>query len=246
MSPEDKARFDALEKANKDLMASVSTLTLKAALGELPADQKVYVSELKKADGTADDTAVTAFIKMSETDKAKALADAKAAKDRQSGDFSKALDEQIRTNPIVKELSTRLDTALGKLSEVEKGDQVAAFAKRATDIGLPAAHGEVMRKAFGGDKDAIKKHEEMLTALVKQGATSALFAEFGSSDHKPSGSAYEEIRQKAADLQKALANKGDTKSIQQCVSKVMNDPANAELVARNRTESLKKMGAIAA
>ncbi len=245
MTTEEKARMDALEKSNKELMGTVSKLALEKAVDKLPTDQAEYVAKkLKKADGTADDEAIAAFVKMTDEEKAKKLAEAKAEDERAAGNFDKSIDSAIASHPLLKAMQTENSVLVQKLSVFEKADEVTAFAKRATDLGLPAEHGEVMRKAYGGDKEAIAKHELLLKALRSQVDTGALFKEFGTSETRVATNAYAEIRAKAEELKKSELGKG--LSIHQCVNKVMTDPANAELVARNKTESLKKMGAIAA
>jgi hypothetical protein len=245
MTEADKAKMAALEKSNTELLASVAKLALDAAIGKLPADQQAYVAKaFSKADGTQDAPALETFMKLSAAEKAKKLADLKAADDNDADDVKKALALQIGSNPVVKKLNDDLTIAMEKLSTFEKADQVTAFAKRATDLGLPAEHGEVMRKAYAGDKDSIVKHELLIKGLREQVDTGALFKEFGGGGPQTAVNAYAEIRAKAEELKKSAA--GKDLSIHQCVNKVMSDPANAELVARNKTESLKKMGAIAA
>lgn len=245
MTEAEKAKMAALEKSNGELLATVSKLALESAIGKLPETQKAYVAKkFVKADGTQDEPAIDTFLKKTDAEKLKELQDDEDAENRKAGKTNKELDTTITSHPVVKGLESTVETLRKSLSEFEKRDEVAAFAKRATDLGLPSEHGEVMRKAYAGDKVAIAKHEEMITALRQQVTTGALFKEFGSSSTTTPTNAYAEIRAKAEELKKSEAGKG--LSIHQCVNKIMSDPAHAELVARNKTETLKKMGAIAA
>lgn len=153
-------------------------------------------------------------------------------------DIDKAIAKALENSPIIVELRKENTDLKKRLGETTDAAAVAEFAKKARDLGLPEAHGEVMRKAYSGDAAAMTKHEEMIKGLVTQGATSALFKEFGGTGDANGATAYELIKSKAADMQKAHPKL----SIHQARDRVMSDPMNKELVAQHRTEEGARRG----
>jgi hypothetical protein len=95
-------------------------------------------------------------------------------------------DAHMEKNPIEKRLPESVRKALAKAEENEKilkslqeKDEIATFAKRADDLGLAPAQGEVLRKAYAGDKDAIAKLEALIKGMSEQIRTGVVFKEFG-------------------------------------------------------------------
>jgi hypothetical protein len=147
--------------------------------------------------------------------------------DNDADDVTKKLEKAIAESPLVKSL-------VAENTEFKKAARVIEFQKQAVDIGLPASHGEVMMKAFDGDKDAIKKHGEMIKGMSEQIRTGKVFEEFGKAGggEGTGATAYDQIKLKGEELRKI-----DPKlSPQQARTKVMTDPANAELVQRHKAE----------
>lgn len=225
-----KEADDKEKKEKADLLTKVAKMAREISVLKMSDDHKAHMATLDSED------AKDKFADMTPAQRDEEMGKKKAAK---------ALDPTaVSESPVVKALQTESADLKKRLSEFEKRDEVAAFAKRATDLGLPEEHGEVMRKAYGGDKEAIAKHEQLIKSLRTQVDTGALFKEFGSSSTTVPTDAYAQIRAKAEELRKTEA--GAKLSMHQAVNKVMSDPANAELVAKNRHERLQKMGAVAA
>ncbi len=78
---------------------------------------------------------------------------------------------------------------------------IADFAKRAENIGLTAAEGENLRKAFKGDLAALNWMVEKIDTLHKQVEKAGLFGEIGSGGGAPVN-ADAELKAKAAELRK--------------------------------------------
>lgn len=136
------------------------------------------------------------------------------------------------------DLKKQVGEMLGARRQVE-------FSKRAIEVGLTEADGEIMRKAYDGDPEAQtalnKRFTETLKAAQAQAKTSVIFGEFGKAGSGPS-SAYGELEAKAAELRKT-----DPKLSQaQAFSKAYTDPANAEIVQRDKQEQAQKLTKLAA
>lgn len=241
MTPAQQKEMDDLKKSNTDLQSTVSKLALRAAVGELSETEKTLV-DLKKADGEFDIVKVEAFLKLTPAER-RAATDAAANADTEAAKkTAKAIQDAIARDPVVKKLADDLAAATQQLSTVEKRDQKTAFEKRATDLGLPAGMGETIQKAYGGDAPAQERLEKAIAGLSNQQSTAKLFEEFGSSNVTKTGAtAYQQIRAKAAEMQKTADGKGLT--IQQAVNKVMSDPANSELVKADKEERLGRRAA---
>ena len=84
------------------------------------------------------------------------------------------------------DLAKRLDDAVAKaaaqdviIKAMQEERDIVAFGKRAVTLGLDEVHGEVLRKAYAGDKAAIVQLEALLKGLTEQVRTGKVFAEFG-------------------------------------------------------------------
>jgi hypothetical protein len=147
-------------------------------------------------------------------------------------------EELVKRDARIADLEKALGSLLG-----EKRD--AEFRKRAVDMGLKEEDGAVMMKAFDGDTDALiefqKRTTETIKALRSQIKTSVVFGEFGKSGDQRS-SALQEIEAKAAELRKT-----EPKLTQaQAFTKVYTDPANRELVEREKSEQANRLTRLAA
>jgi len=157
---------------------------------------------------------------------------AKAAETKLDPELKKRLDKADENEKILKGL-------------VEK-NEIAEFAKRAREIGLPEDKGEVLRKAQKGDVAAFKEMEDifkqMNTAMREAQRSGKIFTEFGTSVNKGGTTALDQLTVKASELRKA-----DSKlSPQQAFAKVCEDPENSELVKREKEERYKSIGAVVA
>lgn len=175
---------------------------------------------------------------MSDEDKKKFMGKDKAKQDEEMADAKK----RAAGDPVVKLLTGEVEDLKKRLAVSDERDAIATFGKRAKDLGLPEAHGEVMRKAYGGDAEAIKKHEDMLKGLAEQVRTGKVFAEFGNSQGGGTQTSYDQFVAKAAELRKTQP----TLTPEQAFDKVYNDPANVALREGHKAEEMAKRQAVAA
>lgn len=190
----------ALAKANETLAKANKEL----AFAKLSDAHKSYVVE--KA---MDEAARDAFVAKSEGDR----------------------DAQIKAAPVVKAVDPEIakrdaeNADLKKrLAAVEEKNAVAEFAKRAADLGLPEAHGETLRKAHGGDKDAMAKIEQLIKGLTEQVKTGKLFEELGVKGGNVV-TAKSRVDAKVVEMQK-----DDAKLTRaQAIAKIASSPADREL-----------------
>lgn len=229
MTPEEiaalvaKSVTEAIAKVSAPLTAQIEVLKTDALVAAMPALTQSYYKALpddKKKDFMSKD-------KKAQDDEACA-ADTEAKK-RAAGD------------PMLKALSDENTTIKKQLADLVEKDTVASFRKQAVDLGLPEAHGEIMRKAYSGDAGAIAKHNEMLKGMADQIKTGTVFAEFGT---KQNGSvaktAYDELKEKATEL--AQKSQGTDKPLTffQAFDKVYTDPLNVELAKKHDAEEVSK------
>jgi hypothetical protein len=135
----------------------------------------------------------------------------------------KALEPMVAENAKLKK----------QLDVLTEKDQQVEFSKRAVDLGLVEADGDLLLKVHRGDPAAIKKLEEKIKALTTQVQKGDVFGEFG--NRQPNGgSAYDKLVGIAAELRK---NNPEMKlTAEQAFEKVMLDPANAELVKMEKRD----------
>lgn len=80
------------------------------------------------------------------------------------------------------------------------------FAKRATDMGMPAAFGETIRKAESGDKAAVHDILKRLESAMRAEGASVVFKEFGANGNGVSDDPIDQITAKAEELRKNQPN----------------------------------------
>ncbi len=162
-------------------------------------------------------------------------------------------DDHMKKNPIAKRLpdavQKRLDEAEADrkiLKALQEKDEIATFAKRATDIGLAATAGEILRKAYRGDADGIKKLEELIKGITAQVDTSKLFGEFGSSHGVDvTGKAWDRLQKLAGEYRDSQIKIGKKCSIDQAFVKVYTDPANKSLKEEHDRDEVNKRARVA-
>lgn len=193
-----------------------------AAPGVTSKDAEMSVA-MKKALGLADtatEADVLAAIEKKDTD----LVAARSAK---------AVEEQVE-----RAAKAEADAAdlRARLEVVEAERAAAAFAKRAVELGLPEAAGDMLMKAQKGDPEAWKKLEATIKGLSAQADAGKLFAEFG--DNRGSGlSASQEIANKAAELRKVRPEM----TIEKARAAIISDTANRDLVKRYNDEERERI-----
>lgn len=121
-----------------------------------------------------------------------------------------------------------------RLVELEAGGSLVALTKQATEAGLPESEGLTIQKALSGDKTAVEK----LLGFIKQAAAAAkvggVFKEFGASGGTGVVStAYDEL----SELAKVMVKADPKLTFPAAFAKVYEDPANVEIVKRERGEN---------
>jgi hypothetical protein len=163
-------------------------------------------------------------------------------------------DAHMEKNPIEKSLPAaiqkQLDAAAADrviLKALQEKDEVSTFAKRAEGLGLQPAQGEILRKAYSGDAEAIKKLEQLMKGLAEQVRTGKVFAEFGSAGGgDATATAYEKLQKLAAEHRDAMIKVGKKCSPEQAFVKVYTDPANKALKDEHDKDEVTKRARFAA
>jgi hypothetical protein len=121
-----------------------------------------------------------------------------------------------------------------QLAELQAGGNLAKFQKRAVELNLPETEAITLQKAYSGDPEAIEKLENHMKTLVATAKAGGVFKEFGANGGTGVvTTAYDEIVALAKNLQKT-----DPKlDFSRAFAKVYEDPANIEIVKRERGEN---------
>lgn len=179
---------DAVKKALEPVSADLAKAQTEAAVAKLAPEHAAHYAKLADADKPA-------FLKLD----AKAMsAEVEKAQPHSDPVVKAVLDENARLKKDAEDLAKRLATL--------EGDKTAsAFEKRATDLGLTKEFGEVMQKAYSGDPLSQTKLDAEIARITKSNDELArlggVFREVGTA-HGRSGTAYDEITAKAAELVK--------------------------------------------
>lgn len=216
------------KKAEEALNKAIEAAVAKALAGQAAEIAVLKMSDAEKAYCDTEkmtDEQRKAFAAMKPEERA-----AKMKKSDDGDPVAKALAPVLTENADLKK----------RLGALEHDKLVADFKKRAVDAGLKEEDGEIMRKAYGGDPEAQKALDGKFKALTKQlselDKTSRIFDEFGTTKGKDGASAYDQLMAKAQELRKT-----ETKlSEQQAFTKVLTDPANADLAAQHKREETRK------
>ncbi len=126
------------------------------------------------------------------------------------------------------------ETLQKRIEQLEGSSNLVALSKQATEAGLPATEGETIQKALKGDQEAINKLLGFVKAASEAAKAGGVFKEFGSSSGTGVvNTAYDEL----AVLAKDLVKRDPKLSFPVAFSKVYEDPANVEIVKRERGEN---------
>lgn len=229
---------DPGDLSHEEIMSNAITKALGLAD---TASEAVILAELAKRDAEAE------ILKASMTDDEKSHHDSlktdddkKAfrgmGRDQRKAKMAKRDDDL--PEHVKKALADAEDTRK-RLATLEAKDELVTFQKRAVEIGLTEVQGELLQKAHKGDKDALQKLENCIKGLNEQIATGKLFTEFGTSQGGNADDPYAEITAKAEALKKAEPKL----TIEKAKARVIEDPANAELIKRYNTEQRRKHNA---
>lgn len=146
-------------------------------------------------------------------------------------------------DPVIKAALLENDELKKRIAALEDQGTLEICKRDATEMGMTDADaGATLMKARKGDKDAMAKVEAHIKTVKKSRdealKQSRLFSEFGTTHGASSGGdALAELNSKAAELRKTQT----TLSEAQAFEKVLLDPANKELVARERDERMAKI-----
>lgn len=201
---------------------------------------------------TDDDKAAFAAMqkKLADADSALAKANEEIAKLKpvEKVDEAAVLAKMAAENPAIASLMKRAEEndARAKAQEalvksLAEKDEVASFAKRAVSLGLPEAQGEVLRKAFVGDKEAIAKLEALIKGLNEQVKTGKIFEEFGTTQGGDVTSGDALMKAKVEEIKKSNPKLSDA----QAFTRAYTDPANVEIKKAYDAEQAKKLSKVA-
>ena len=112
--------------------------------------------------------------------------------------------EDKEARKIAKKLGDENTELKKRLAVIEDREQVSVFKRRATEIGLAEADGDLLLKAHRGDPEALKGLEEKIKALHTQVVKGGLFSELGAGGGDGRAlTAHDELVAKGAELRKA-------------------------------------------
>lgn len=207
----DKAVTEAVAKAIKEKDELIAKANDELAFAKMSQEHQQYASDQE----------------MSPDDKKKFAAMSPAERDK-----------AMKSDPVEGRLPESVKKRLAKLDDIEKSQNellterdLMRCQKRAIEIGLTEADGALIQKAQNGDKEAIKKLEDMVAALTAQVKKGGLFTELGT-NRGATGNAMTQLIAKRDELRKATPALTE----EQAFAKVYGDPANKELVAQEKSE----------
>lgn len=231
MTPEELKKLlgEEITKANKPLLDTIAAQAHDLSVLKMSPVAKSFY------DALATDDLKKAFAAKKPADQDDEADKSKTSKALPS-EITKALEPILKTNEDLTKRNGVLETTVKAMTE---RDEVQSFEKRAVDLGLPVAHGAIMRKAYAGDPAAMAEHEKMLKGLVEQVRTGKTFAEFGkgAADGGTGATAYDQLVAKAEEIRKAAK---DPLTKEQAFTKAYVDPANQEIVAQHKRDELSK------
>jgi hypothetical protein len=213
---EAKTEFDAIKKRAEDAEAALAKAKADLVKANMTDAEREYYD--KAAEPDKDD-----FAGMSAEDRKKKM--------------KKVMDEAIPE--YVRKQLAEAEELKKQVSSLVDDKAAASFAKRATELGLEG-HGETLRKAYGGNAEAIVKLESILKGLTEQVRTGKIFAEFGSNQSNAGATAADDLNAQAAAYREGQIKIGKKCSTVQAFTHVYTDPAHAELKKRYDDEEIKK------
>lgn len=224
----------AINKAAADAVVEMKKMQreLRVAKAEFTADELVHYNKESLYDEEEDDS------------DPKLTSDDKAGKKRKKA-FREATHAQRAE--IMKAAAPALPVEIQKIladnqamqkriADLEAGGNLVAFSKRAAELGLPETEAVTLQKARQGDVASIEKLESFLKAATAQAKAGGVFKEFGSSGGDGGNllTAQDELNELA---KKRLVAEPALGSFAKAFAKVYEDPANSELVKKERREN---------
>lgn len=224
------------EESNMDIAVLKKALGLadtatEADVTKALADQATHMTkmsaelELVKANLTPDELAFHNGLKDDETKK-----DFRA---KNHQDRTVQMEKRDELPESIRKIITEAEETKKQLAKLMEQQDLAEFAKKAQEIGLPSSEAITLKKAYAGDAEAVTKLLTLVKAAKAQIDTGKLFEEFGGSGEHTNGTAMEELKAKADTLRKATPSL----TADQAFAKVYEDPANKGLVEKERREN---------
>jgi len=224
----------AINKAAADAVVEMKKMQreLRVAKAEFTAAELDYYNKASEYDEEEDDSdpKLTADDKAGKKRK-KAFREATHA---QRADILKAAAPALP--PEIQQILDQNKAMAKRIEDLESGGSMAVLTKRATELGLAESEAETLAKVRKGDLAAIEKLEGYLKSATAQAKAGGLFKEFGSriGDSLGGTTAQDELNELA---KKRLAAEPALGTFAKAFAKVYEDPANAEIVKRERTEN---------
>jgi hypothetical protein len=213
---EAKKEFEAVKKRADAAEAELANTKVALIKANMTEDERTYYD---KADGKGKDD----FAGMTPEERRKKM--------------KKMLDDAIPEH--VRKQLAEAEEIRKDLAILKEDKAIAAYAKRAIDLGLDG-HGETLRKAYSGNAEAIAKLESLLKGLVEQVRTGKIFVEFGSNQSGANATAADEMRAAASAYREGQIKIGKKCTPEQAFTAIYTDPAHADLKKRYDAEDLKK------
>lgn len=245
--PFDEKAFAKSQEDIANLSKGLAGVQQSVALLLLPEDVRKFI-----ADKDLQGDPLAKFLELKPAERAEFMKRNPFKKPKDNdGDDDDDVEKRIakRVEDAVSDLRKQLDTANKAVITLSVKDEQASFAKRATEIGLKAEQGELLRKAASGDAAAFTELEGVIKSL-NEARSAALksarsFEELGHSGQGDGSadSALGKLNAKAEELYKAEKGK-ITRA--QAFAKVMDDPDNAALVKAEAAERIAKISGRAA
>jgi hypothetical protein len=146
----------------------------------------------------------------------------------------KAAKKSVELPEEIKKALADADDLKKRFVAMEEREELHKLEKRASELGLPVAEAATIQKAYKGDKAAVDKLLEVIKQANATARTAGVFKEFGTSHGSGTdGSPMEELNT----LAKKLAEKDPSLSFAKAFAKVYEDPANIEIVRRERGQN---------
>lgn len=215
-----KAIDEAVKKAVDPISAELAKVQAENAILKMSAEHKAYHDALTGDEEKKNFAAMTP--------------------EQRDEKMKKSPMKKADDDPVIKKLNDENAALTKRLAVLEDERLAAQFEKRATDMGLKAEDGALIRKAYAGDAEAQTKLDEKiksLTAAIKTlDETGTVFKEFGTQQGASGSTAADEMKAKAAEVRKADPKLSEA----QAYDKAFNDPANADLRQRVRADEMRK------
>lgn len=132
---------------------------------------------------------------------AKVQADADAAVAKAQADAA-SLTDVAKADAVAKAEAEKVEMKK-QLDVLVEQNEIASFAKRAVADGMPETYGEVLRKAYKGDKESIDKMAQLVKSAKAVEKTSAVFKEFGTANGGDGLDASAQLQAKADEVKKS-------------------------------------------